>query len=228
MGLALIDELFFIAKDLIQHLLCVDPTVRFTIDEFLVHPWCTALPGPPPPPTPFSAVPLDSPLLAAARGGNVDGRSPGLATLKDAFDIAYAVHRMGEEGGHRRKDNGRGTAGAQGFLSQLNEDEEDWDDDDEEEENMRGRVNVMQKQPQAQDKGPTREWDVVSGKVVARVPAHKPGKTATRQGQGRKVKDFELDLHGSTLLGRRNRQKAGSPLGVPLTNAIGGMRVVDV
>jgi len=29
---------FFAAKDLIQHLLCVDPAQRYTIDEFLASP----------------------------------------------------------------------------------------------------------------------------------------------------------------------------------------------
>ncbi|TFY50301.1 hypothetical protein EVJ58_g11104, partial [Rhodofomes roseus] len=78
-----------ITKDLITHLLCVDPAQRFTIDEFLAHPWCTAAPAPPPPPTPLpDAMPLDSPLLAAARIGEAHGmRSPGLAQLKEAFDV---------------------------------------------------------------------------------------------------------------------------------------------
>ncbi|KAI6035237.1 kinase-like domain-containing protein, partial [Pisolithus orientalis] len=92
------DDISYSAKDLIQHLLCVDPAQRYTIDEFLAHPWCTAASSPPPPPTPaaYPREPLDSPLLAAARG-LVDARSPGLASLKEAFDVTYAVHRM-EEG----------------------------------------------------------------------------------------------------------------------------------
>ncbi|KAK0191251.1 kinase-like domain-containing protein [Armillaria mellea] len=129
------DDISASAKDLIQHLLCVDPAQRYTIDEFLAHPWCNAAPAPPPPPTPFIynnpplSAPLDSPLLSAARGGRVEGRSPGLATLKEAFDITYAVHRMEEEGARRRKYKGRGGAGARGFLQGLNEDEEDEDEE---------------------------------------------------------------------------------------------------
>src|SRR5260221_8557650 len=74
-----------LAKDLITHLLCVDPAQRYTIDEFLTHPWCNAAPAPLPPPTARADVhPLDSPLLHAIRGGR-DGRSPGLASLKEAF-----------------------------------------------------------------------------------------------------------------------------------------------
>ncbi|CDO74116.1 hypothetical protein BN946_scf185043.g166 [Trametes cinnabarina] len=95
------------AKDLITHLLCVDPAQRYTIDEFLAHPWVTAAPAPPQPtPLPRIRAPLDSPLLADARGGVREARSPGLATLKEAFDITYAVHRMEEEGARRRAQKG--------------------------------------------------------------------------------------------------------------------------
>ena len=143
------------AKDLISHLLCVDPAQRYTIDEFLAHPWCTAAPAPPPPPTPFAygnlsepfyGAPLDSPLLSAARGGRShEGRSPGIATLKEAFEITYAVHRMEEEGARRRRYNGRGGAGERGFLNRLNEEDEDEDeleeneDDDSEQEAQNDR-----------------------------------------------------------------------------------------
>jgi serine/threonine protein kinase len=76
-----------LAKDLITHLLCIDPAQRYTIDEFLTHPWCNAAPAPLPEPTPRAdIIPLDSPLLHAVRGGR-DGRSPGIASLREAFDI---------------------------------------------------------------------------------------------------------------------------------------------
>lgn len=112
------------AKDLIEHLLCVDPAQRYTIDEFLDHPWCHAAPAPPPLPTP-AAVPMDSPLLSAMRGGREYAKSPGVNALKEAFDVSYAVHRMEEEGARRRAYNGRGGAGQRGFLKGLNEDDED-------------------------------------------------------------------------------------------------------
>ena len=120
----------------------MDPAQRYTIDEFLAHPWCNAAPAPPPPPTPFIygnlsgplyGAPLDSPLLCAARGGRShEGRSPGIATLKEAFEITYAVHRMEEEGARRRRYNVRGGAGARGFLNRLNEDDEDEEPEEDE------------------------------------------------------------------------------------------------
>ncbi|KAE9410282.1 Pkinase-domain-containing protein [Gymnopus androsaceus JB14] len=177
------DDISASAKDLITHLLCVDPAQRFTIDEFLAHPWINAAPAPPPPPTPYiynnlhsANAPLDSPLLSAARGGRAEGRSPGLATLKEAFDITYAVHRMEEEGARRRKYNGRGGAGARGFLSGLNE-----EDDEEIEE--------------ADSTAPSTTPRKAAGSTRTR----KPGSSG-----------FELDMDAATLLGRRhNRGVAG-------------------
>lgn len=40
----MIGWIVWIAKDLITHLLCVDPTQRYSIDEFLAHPWMNVRP----------------------------------------------------------------------------------------------------------------------------------------------------------------------------------------
>lgn len=74
---------------------------------------------------------MDSPLLASMRGpGAREGRSPGLASLKEAFDVANSVHRMEEEGARRRAYNGPGGAGPAGFLQGLNEDDEEAEEDE--------------------------------------------------------------------------------------------------
>ncbi|KAK0206251.1 kinase-like domain-containing protein [Desarmillaria ectypa] len=204
------DDISVSAKDLIQHLLCVDPAQRYTIDEFLAHPWCNAAPAPPPPPTPFIynnpplSAPLDSPLLSAARGGRVEGRSPGLASLKEAFDITYAVHRMEEEGARRRKYKGRGGAGARGFLQGLNEDDEE-EEEEEDIQHIRASPTVATDNAQR------------TGNVSAVVPTS-PSSKARRAGPG----IFELDMQSATLLGRRHKRVpgAGSPLaGKPFNNA---------
>ncbi|KAG6833736.1 hypothetical protein H0H87_001168 [Tephrocybe sp. NHM501043] len=198
------DDISHSAKDLITHLLCVDPAQRYTIDEFLDHPWCTASPAPPPPPTPFiyanqphsavsnaSSGPLDSPLLSAARGGRGhEGRSPGLATLKEAFDITYAVHRMEEEGVRRRKYNAS-SAGPRGYLDELNEDNED----ENEFENDGGGPDAGIAGVGAGNSGSKRQTP--GGPTIAGAPRrHKGG--------------FQLDLDGATLLGRRNRKARGA------------------
>ena len=229
---------------MITHLLCVDPAQRYTIDEFLAHPWCNAAPAPPPPPTPFiygnlkelGNRPLDSPLLSAARGGRGhDGRSPGIATLKEAFDITYAVHRMEEEGARRRKYNGRGGAGTRGFLSGLNEDDEDEEeydgdsDSDGEENNQRMQdTPVRGAQPAAaaapvgdqQQNSPNRS--VMDGRAgprdqgKGRLAPATGGVGATAKSRAGRTRGgrtgFELDMDNATLLGRRqgNKRVVGS------------------
>ncbi|KAH9994071.1 kinase-like domain-containing protein [Russula compacta] len=174
------DDISPSAKDLISHLLCVDPAQRYTIDEFLTHPWCNAAPAPPPPPTPRADnLPLDSPLLHAARGGR-DGRSPGMASLKEAFDVTYAVHRMEEEGARRRAYRGRGGAGLAGFLVGLNEDDEETLDEE--------IILPPSSQSQQKQQSPRELCD---------------GRAGQRDMRRRHGKPFELSIDGATLIGRR-------------------------
>ncbi|KAL0581987.1 MAPK-activated protein kinase Srk1 [Marasmius crinis-equi] len=193
------DDISASAKDLITHLLCVDPAQRYTIDEFLAHPWCNAAPAPPPPPTPYiysnlpsANLPPDSPLLSAARGGRTEGRSPGIASLKEAFDITYAVHRMEEEGARRRKYNGRGGAGARGFLSGLNEDEEEEEDG-----------------PSNQNATPVGTRQAASGSKTRRTGN----------------KGFELDMDAATLLGRRHKRGGAGKGAVGMSSPLAGKPV---
>ncbi|KIJ70250.1 hypothetical protein HYDPIDRAFT_172122 [Hydnomerulius pinastri MD-312] len=215
------DDISHSAKDLIQHLLCVDPAQRYTIDEFLAHSWCNAAPAPPPPPTPLAYArtpPLDSPLLAAARGG-IETRSPGLATLKEAFDITYAVHRMEEEGARRRAYNGRGGAGARGFLQGLNEDDEEGDADDEglvnEARHKRGQVDGEAAAPVGAGTKTVAARNLAGAPAVVNVVPERTicdGRAGQRD-RGRRVggpRGFELDIDNATLLGRRHKKTAGA------------------
>ena len=184
-----------IAKDLVTHLLCVDPDKRYTIDEFLAHPWCNGTTAPlRPMPVAhnhkdiFTNRPMDSPLLSAALGGRPEGRSPGLATLKEAFDITYAVHRMEEEGARRRKYRGNGV-GVHRFLEGLNED----DEDDESAGSSHISETVRQVEAPANHNTPQ---DLPSRHPKVDRKRHSPS-------------GFELDLNGATLLGRRHRRNAG-------------------
>jgi serine/threonine protein kinase len=227
----------FIAKDLITHLLCVDPAQRYTIDEFLAHPWCSASPAPPPPPTPrFQGRPVDSPLLSAS--GNWEGRSPGLATLKEAFDITYAVHRMEEEGARRRK---YGRGGARAVLSGLNEDDEDEDEDDTEEDerhdprHQRTREAVAQQPIAQQRQRQGGQTYAMEGRAGQRDRGQMRATAATRA-PGRQ-RGFELDLDAATLLERRHRRAIASNQGAGPGTATGvakssplrmeGLRVSD-
>lgn len=151
-------------------------------------------------------MPLDSPLLSAARGGRAEGRSPGIATLKEAFDVTYAVHRMEEEGARRRKYKG---AGGRGFLTGLNEDNEEEDDDS---------------QPPSAT--------VLSAGLpsAASIPPNTPNTpTSARR---RAPKGFELDMDGATLLERRHKRTQhavglSSPLSGKPAGSIANPRALD-
>jgi len=205
------------AKDLITHLLCVDAAERYTIEEFLAHPWCHAAPAPPPPPTPASEkfVPMDV-------RGRAETRSPGLATLKEAFDVTYAVHRMEEEGARRRAYAGPRGAGARGFLYELNE-----DDEDEEEAQERGVIDsARRRHEQAAQAGtgtgtvpakgglgmkgltPVVQYGGRTGQGGVSAPTGRSlavGAGRTRQ-TGHPHGGFELDIGNATLLERRHRR----------------------
>ena len=200
----------------------MDPAQRYTIDEFLMHPWATAAPAPPPQtPSVYGHLresrPLDSPLLSAARGGReYEGRSPGVATLKEAFDITYAVHRMEEEGARRRKYNGPGGAGARGFLTGLNEEDEYGDDEDEDgPEQNKPRHQYYQQEDMGQHRstmnGNAGQKNVVISLVGAGTGT--PSAATKTRVAGRRVgrKEFDLDMSNATLLGRRHNKRS-SPL----------------
>jgi hypothetical protein len=223
----------------------VDPAQRYTIDEFLLHPWATAAPAPPvQTPSVYGHLresrPLDSPLLSAARGGRgYEGRSPGVATLKEAFDITYAVHRMEEEGARRRKYNGPGGAGARGLLTGLNEEDEYGDDEDEHgPEQNKPRHQYYQQEHMGQPhpsivNGNAGQKNVIS--LVGAGTGTPSAATKTRVAAGgRRVgrKEFDLDMSNATLLGRRHNKRssplAGKPFGSDSPLKFEGLRMEDV
>lgn len=115
------------AKELITHLLCVDPNERYTVDEFLNHPWITqkkapAIAVPPVVSTPSaSMIPqdfMDTTTPSSASRRRKDIFSPGVASIKEILDITYAVQRIGEEkaqqlGGLAEEDEEEGEEGEQ-------------------------------------------------------------------------------------------------------------------
>jgi serine/threonine-protein kinase RCK2 len=201
-----------LAKDLIQHLLCVNPSERSTITEFLEHPWCKQehslfQPSLPSPPLPVGTLrPLDSPLL---RGHARE--SPGIAALKEAFDITYAVHRMEEENARRRV----WGAGARGWLGELNEDAEDESDE------VPTQERGWEKRKEAAYgwQNPKKERD--HGRAApAPPPAGGQRDRGRRVVEGSRSGRFELDLEGATSLGRRHEgQKRTSGNAVVVTGA---------
>ncbi|KAK9452661.1 kinase-like domain-containing protein [Dipodascopsis uninucleata] len=193
------------AKDLVSHLLTVDPERRYTIEQFLEHPWVTqsnapTVPAHDAPPMTSYSVDLPSPMimdildtpLATTRGN----RSPVANTLKEVFDVSYAVHRMEEEGARK-------LGGAQN-LGLLNEEDEDEDDDEFSlsvgAERMKqveaGLLSVHMSNNHGQvPLGQATNRQTV-GKHISKAPINK------RKG------GFELSLDGATLLERRRAKGA--------------------
>lgn len=199
------DDISASSKDLITHLLCVDPVQRYTIDEFLNHPWCKEPLGQVAPTPALRTAHYDSPILAPP--GSRDGRSPGVATLKEAFDVTYAVHRMEEEGARRRAGYG---AGGRGFLGGLNEEVDEEDDQAmalEEVSKKHGPKAAQVVQSAARSSQPQQAggqgYGLSDGRAGVRDQGRrKPRKAADASGTG-----FELDMNNATLLGRRNHRR---------------------
>ncbi|KAF9546322.1 hypothetical protein EC957_009811 [Mortierella hygrophila] len=152
------DEISSSAKDLITHLLCVNPNERYTIDQFLAHPWikageiaakaaeeaipAVAVDSPAPENKVLSNVAAMTPeygVKAAYKRRAENPLSPGIG-LKEVFDVSNAVHRMEEESRRRNAPQASGlhpvdalntsTRQRQAFMSQLNE-EDEMDEDSE-------------------------------------------------------------------------------------------------
>ncbi|KAL7658266.1 hypothetical protein ACMYSQ_004399 [Aspergillus niger] len=137
------------AKDLISHLLMVDPDQRYTIKEFLAHPWIRQTDAPPLA-TPLSSRHVQKQALDASAADqgpypsasarlsdqpsaglerSMDFRSPGAINLREVFDVGYAIHRQEEENkrrkNYRNHPGANSTAQSQSVLNSLNEDYND-------------------------------------------------------------------------------------------------------
>ncbi|KAF4963806.1 hypothetical protein FSARC_8166 [Fusarium sarcochroum] len=215
------DEISKSAQELISHLLTVDPEKRYTITEFLAHPWIAGN-GP----TPRDEIKKPDGMLRAfdankfeEAGRRYDFRSPGAVNLREVFDVGYAVHRQEEEGKRRAQIGPKGTPAR--FLGGLNEEEEDEDlmqiDGQEQpdastkpnaatqalEQSMR-KTNIRDQEQQQQSRGRERERaERGYGQHSATVAA------AARQqvrDRNRQRGAFELNLDNATLLGKRGKK----------------------
>ncbi|KAL9115759.1 MAG: hypothetical protein Q9227_000127 [Pyrenula ochraceoflavens] len=151
------DDISKSAQDLVSHLLTVNPDKRYTIEQFLQHPWIRqtneethAAADAPPLATPLAVrqqaferglnpkvvdqaphEPISAQFLetpGTAGARRMDFRSPGAVNLREVFDVGYAVHRQEEEA-KRRKNFKQGYRGAgQPGMNGLNVLNEDYDD----------------------------------------------------------------------------------------------------
>ncbi|KAI1170668.1 CAMK/CAMK1 protein kinase [Nemania sp. FL0916] len=227
------DDISKSAQDLISHLLTVDPDKRYTIKEFLSHPWIQGS-GP----TPRDERKLvDSDRLRAFDASKfIDGerrmdfRSPGAVNLREIFDVGYSVHRQEEEA-KRRKQVGP-KAGGPSRLTNLNEElseEETHPDgqhaaksDDQQLETSMRNTNLGKDQERGRERG--RQGDRQGERQAERqgdrereARGYGQHSAAVAQAARQQVRDrnkqrgaFELNLDGATLLGRRANKPAAS------------------
>ncbi|CAJ2499858.1 Uu.00g027110.m01.CDS01 [Anthostomella pinea] len=214
------DDISKSAQDLISHLLTVDPDKRFTITEFLAHPWVQGS-GP----TPREEKKMQSPDTLRAFDANklIDGerrmdfRSPGAINLREIFDVGYSVHRQEEEAKRRNQVGTKGVAPAR--FQALNEDSEE----DEEEQADPQYVHKseaerleqsMRKTNLGKDQDRGRERDRRTEKTEKGYGQHSAAvASAARQQVRDRNKQrgaFELSLDGATLLGRRANKPTAS------------------
>jgi serine/threonine-protein kinase RCK2 len=235
------DDISKSAKDLISHLLTVDPVRRYTIDEFLHHPWIResgedTAPAFDAPPTTVNVnkkefiEPMDgveetgagipphmraamaagaTPLTPGSRAAEF--RSPGSVSLREVFDVSYAVHRMEEE--RARHGKGRGFHG----LNALDEDEENELDEVVEDDSSNDNSSIDE--PPVQKKK-TSIWGNVADDQVSAMQrdmqktviskdhpqSRRKQPAITRKAvPAKRVGGFELNMEGATLLSRRGK-----------------------
>lgn len=208
------------AKDLIGHLLTVDPEKRYTITEFLAHPWVQSV-GPTPREEKkkqpdgmlkaFDASKLEDP-------GRRDFRSPGAVNLREVFDVGYAVHRQGEEAKRRQQIGVKGNPGTSlGGLNEADEDEEDEDSMEVDEQEGQKPNPSTQTLEQSMRKTNIKDQDTTSrGRERERATndkgygQHSATVTAAARQQvrdrNRNKGAFELNLDNATLLGKRGKK----------------------
>ncbi|KAK1709692.1 kinase-like domain-containing protein [Colletotrichum acutatum] len=224
------DDISKSAQDLISHLLTVDPEKRYTITEFLAHPWIKGS-GP----TPRDEKKTQPDMLRAFDASKFndgdrryDFRSPGAVNLREVFDVGYAVHRQEEEAKRRKQIGTKGGVPAR-FLNNLNEDEEDEDAEmaeNKEAEYVHKPSQATQALEQSMRNAQIKDQQEHRGRERERqAPAanekgygqHSATVTAAARQQvrdrNRQKGAFELSLDGATLLGRRNKQPLAARAG---------------
>lgn len=226
------DDISKSAQDLVSHLLTVDPEKRYTIKEFLDHPWIKNTKEPtyaafdaPPLATPaternkqFGHEPLrafNPDLLESPGARRMDFRSPGAVNLREVFDVGYAVHRQEEEA--KRRKYGMAAPG----LNTIGDEDEDEGPERKKQTGVQGLEHGM-KNARINDGGIAGQNNLANARhppPQARKPEAKgygqhdaKVAAAARSAIRGQKNEFELNLNGSTLLGRRKKAPEASGL----------------
>ncbi|TGJ84523.1 hypothetical protein E0Z10_g4245 [Xylaria hypoxylon] len=214
------DDISKSAQDLIGHLLTVDPDKRYTIKEFLSHPWIQGSGATPrddrKQQTPERLRAFDaSKLIDGER--RMDFRSPGAVNLREIFDVGYSVHRQEEEA-KRRKQVGP-KAGGPSRLTNLHEESSDEDispdtqhapkpDDQQLEQSMRN-ANLGKDHERGRERARQGEREAARGYGQHSATVAQAARQQVRD-RNKQRGAFELSLDGATLLGRRANKPTAS------------------
>ncbi|KAI9278127.1 kinase-like domain-containing protein [Sporodiniella umbellata] len=174
------------AKDAVGHLLDINPKKRYTITQFLDHPWLktwdtSAVPNEvelPELDTTTSSEEQQPASPPPSKSKRKDAFLSGLSSMKEVFDVSYAVHRMGEERAYRKENKSKRNKWNV-FSSRLNTSVSD--DDDADSEDVDDKVNQVTHQMKAQTLNDSRSKDASSKKA------------------------FDLNMTNASLLGRRKQ-----------------------
>ena len=215
------DDISKSAQDLISHLLTVDPEKRYTITEFLAHPWIAGN-GP----TPRDEKKKPEGMLRAfdasrfeENGKRYDFRSPGAVNLREVFDVGYAVHRQEEEGKRRAQVGAKAGGGRNlGGVSEESEDDDRMQIDPQAVANPQQPAGT-QALEQSMRKANIRDQENGRGRERERAAnekgygQHSAAVTAAARQQvrdrNRQKGAFELNLDNATLLGKRGKKMPG-------------------
>jgi serine/threonine protein kinase len=213
------DDISKSAQDLISHLLTVDPDKRYTIKEFLAHPWITNL-GPTPreekkPQTPEPLRAFDASRLIDGER-RMDFRSPGAVNLREIFDVGYSVHRQEEEA-KRRKQVGI-KAGGPSRLTNLHEESSEEEGQADASQETKSDAQQLEQDMRNTSLGKEQERGRERARQGDREARGYGQHSATvAQAARQQVRDrhkqrgaFELNLDGATLLGRRANKPTAS------------------
>lgn len=205
------------AKDLISHLLCIDSAERYTIDQFFEHPWVKGQKEKEEPSSPTTQTmqqqPQASPVtMPSSAPQNIpqsdkpqkrrDLFSPDITSMKEMFDLSYAVTRITE-----KKNNTASPTRAM-FGHALN-----GDDDTEADERLLGQRlrranNNSSTHPRLPDEDndetETVTQQLAQTSLVAPPPSQEESENLLLKSKERSKKPlFELSMDNATLLGRR-------------------------
>ncbi|KAL1886996.1 MAPK-activated protein kinase Srk1 [Ceratocystis pirilliformis] len=209
------DNISASAKDLITHLLVVDPEKRYTIEQFLAHPWMTQDQTP-------NASEHTPQFIARAKAGSAafnpsniiedgrhfDPRSPDAINLREMFDISYDIAR-------RVQTPFTGKNMKLGQVMEEDEEPESGESSDDQYDTTNGaNAKVLEqglRDTHIGDSQPRTNAQKANGygQHSAEVAA-----AARRKAREQAQAGFELNFAGATLLNRRGHTPASAMGGV--------------